>query len=65
MDLALLGLFMAIPVAAWWLTRKLRKRWYPRFAIEAAMVVLFGFVGAVAVAGSIYDHSHINRGEPE
>lgn len=65
MDIALIGLFVAIPVASWWLTRRLRKSWYPRFAIEIAAFLLFGFVGALALAGAAYDQSHINRGEPE
>lgn len=65
MDFALIGLFAVIPAAAWWLTRKLRKPWYPRFAIPIAMALLFGFVGALGAAGVAYDHSHINRGEPE
>lgn len=52
-------------LAGWWLTRSLRRAWYPKWAIEIALLALIGLVVAVGFMGAIYERSHPNMGVPE
>jgi len=62
-------LAIALPIAAalliWWLTRGLRKPWYPRFAVEAVFIAAVAGMMGLAFLGSWYNQSTINRGEPD
>lgn len=55
----------ALCAGAWWITRGLRKPWYPRFMVEILIVSFIALSLAVGYAGAAYEREHANMGEPE
>lgn len=63
MNLMPIALLAGAALLFWRLTRGLRKPWYPRFAIEAVLIVLVGGIVAIGAFGAWYEQEEVNRGE--
>lgn len=60
-----LGQLSAAALFAWFLTRDLRKPWYPRHAIGIIGLAITVICLTVGYCAARYDDAHVNRGVPE
>ncbi len=56
------GFYLVFFVATFFIARKARKSWYPRFAIEIACIDVFGIIGAIAYGSVVYLERNPNKG---
>lgn len=60
-----LVIYLALGAAVWWITRGLRKSWYPRFTVGITGAALLCLIGSLGALGAWYQSETVNRGEAD